>query len=180
MSSYETAVACSSDTEDAHAAQTPLFVLMTPELKSGKLLTLPGGRLLSGVREHTSVERNAFQIVRRTRLDFVPTAGAWIGDQESSRHGEGYLVEPAWHSKPADYRDYTNLRSSELIPAAPKPHANLELHSHTALLARMQRINQRISRFNETRVDEDKIPTRTAEESFVRAYGHFILQQVRH
>lgn len=159
--------------------QTSLFVLMTPELKSGKLLTLPGGRLLRGVREQISVERNAFQIVRNTRLDFVPTAGAWISDQESSQHGEGYLVEPAWHSKPADYRDHTNLSDTELIPASPKPHANLELHSHTALLARIQRINQRINHLNKDRADEDKIPNRTAEEAFVRAYGHFVLQQSR-
>jgi hypothetical protein len=181
MISYERTTVGNTEADTAlESPEKPLFVLMTPELKSGKLLTLPGGRLLHGEREQISVERNAFQIVRRTRLDFVPTAGAWISDHENGQHGEAYLVEPAWHSKPAAYRDHTNLSDTELIPATPQPHASLELHSHTALLARIQRINQRIKDFNEHKADEDKVPTRIAEEAFVRAYGRFILQQGRY
>lgn len=68
--------------------QTPLYVLMTPELKSGELLTLPDGKLLKGIRGSVSIERNANHIVNNMKvgdrsLDFIPTAGAWIGDNKS-------------------------------------------------------------------------------------------------
>lgn len=158
--------------------QTPLYVLMTPDQHSGNLLTLPGAELLHGKRGSTSIERNAFHIVHSTQigskaLDFTPTAVAWIGDDESRKHGMAYLVERASESEKVKEKknyafiDLTHLEADQPLPDHELP---LELHDHQTLLRRLERICALRDE------DNEQAPSRDAELAFVRAYGRYILQ----
>ena len=165
------------DTPSMH--QTPLYIFMTPEKRSGNLLTLPGGNLLRGVRSMTAPEKDAAHIIRRSGIDFTPKAAGFIHDAESREHGYAFLVEPAWHSKLPKPEDYTGSKRFDLIPASPQPNpeAPLELHHWTSLLARMQHINYRRSQLNKFREEESKLPLYKAEEALLRSFGRHLLNK---
>ncbi|GEM_PF-1588612 len=151
--------------------QTPLCVLMTPDRSAGNLFTLPNATFLKGIRNSLSIERNACQIVTKQNIpDFIPKACAWVGDEESRAYGMAFLVERAY-TQPyvlPDHKDLTNLDPSQPIP---EHNSRLELHNHESLLARLEMMNRQ-------HLDNESLPPRSAEEAFVRAYGHFILRSI--
>lgn len=158
--------------------QTPLHILMTPDVKSGQLLTLPGGNLPKGIRGSTSILANATHIIKKHEINFTPKAAGYIQDEDTQRHGYAFLVEPA-HRTPI-HKHY-RLADTDMIPASPQPDREppLELHHWTSLLARIRSINYRHEHLNQYRTDEEKLPLRTADEAFVRAFGkHILLRSV--
>lgn len=130
--------------------QTPFYVL--PTLENSKLLTLPDGKLINGLRNAvTSHERNAIHIARSHNLA-VKGRGILTLPDDVKRDGYGFVVEPAWKTTVPEYADFTTNTD-------PESHEHtLELHNHHALIERLS----------------DK-PDRHHELAFIRAFGNFIL-----
>ena len=130
--------------------QTPFYVF--PTLENNKLLTLPGGELINGLRNAvTSHERNAIQIARTHDLA-VKGRGSLILPKDSDIDGYGFVVEPAWKTTIPEFTDYT----TQSTPAYTK--SALELHDHHDLIERLK-----------------ADPDRQTELALVRAFGDFVL-----
>jgi hypothetical protein len=134
--------------------QTPFYVL--PTLGHDSLLTLPGGELINGLRNAvTSHERNAIQIAQRHQLA-VKGLGCLVLPENSDTKAYGYIVEPAYRTKIPEYADLT---SGHIEPDHNFP---LELHDSESLLEHLK--------------DQ---PNRSAETTFLRAFGSYILRRSR-
>jgi hypothetical protein len=170
--------------------QTPLYILMTPEKDSGNILTLPGGIIPRGIRNSAaSIADNAAHIISKYKIDFDadeggedddnPTPSAWVHDSESRQFGQARLIVAANLDSLPDHDDFTGSRRYDMIPAKPQPetYPKLELHPHTALLARIQSLNYRRTQLNERRDSIDQLPLRKAEEAILRSFGRYLLDQ---
>jgi hypothetical protein len=130
--------------------QTPFYVL--PTLESNKLLTLPGGKLINGLRNAvTSHERNAIHIARSHNLA-VKGRGILTLPDGPKNVGYGFVVEPAWKTAIPEYADFTTYTELD------NHQHSLELHNHHALIEQLS----------------DR-PDRNNELAFIRAFGNFIL-----
>jgi hypothetical protein len=130
--------------------QTPFYVF--PTLESSKLLTLPDGKLINGLRNAvTSHERNAIQIAQTHDLA-VKGRGCLLLPKDEGLNGYGFVVEPAWKTTIPEYADFTTDDAMQDHPY------NLELHDYRDLLEQLT----------------DK-PERRNELAFVRAFGNFVL-----
>lgn len=134
--------------------QTPMYVF--PVINHDKLLTLPEGTLINGLRNSvTSYERNAIQIAQKHQLA-VKGLGCLVLPENKDVIAYGYVVEPAYKTKVPDYADLTvgDADSNHDLP--------LELHHPESLLELL----------------EDQ-PNRDTEAAFVRAFGSYVLRRSR-
>ncbi|HEV7952253.1 MAG TPA: hypothetical protein VGO98_02660 [Candidatus Saccharimonadales bacterium] len=132
--------------------QTPFYVF--PTLENNKLLTLPDGKLINGLRNAvTSHERNAIQIAQTHKLA-VKGLGTLTIPKETKHDGYGFVVEPAWKTTIPAYADFT------AESAIGQHDHELELHTYQALLEQLH--------------DQ---PERRNELAFVRAFGDFVLNR---
>ena len=130
--------------------QTPFYVL--PTLENNKLITLPGGRLISGLRNAvTSHERNAIHIAKAHNLT-VKGRGILTLPKDENCNGYGFVVEPAWRTSVPEYADFSGGTVANDHPY------DLELHVHQELLERI--------------TDN---PDLTNEIAFIKAFGNFVL-----
>jgi hypothetical protein len=130
--------------------QTPFYVL--PTLGHNNLLTLPGGELISGLRNAvTSHERNAIHIARMHDLA-VKGRGSLMLPKEEKLDGYGFVVEPAWKTAVPEYADFTK---NSQIGQHNKP---LELHNYHEILEQL-----------------DDTPEHHNRIVLIRAFGDFVL-----
>lgn len=151
------------------AQKMSLYVLMTPYLNSGDILTLPGGEILKGDRNITkSIEGNAFQIVNNKLHGFAPKSGRWIMNKESNPYGMAYLAQRV-HEKRNDMQgiaDYTDLDPAKPIPKHELP---LERHTYRSYIARLAIMNASAN------TPDGEKPPRAAEKAFLDAYKDLII-----
>lgn len=130
--------------------QTPFYVF--PVIEHNKLLTLPGGELIHGLRNAvTSHERNAIQIAHQHDLT-VKGRGSLILPNDDKHIGYGYVVEPAWRTTVPEFEDFSVDKHTGAHEKS------LELHHYHELL----------EQFNDN-------PSQRNELSLIRAFGNFIL-----
>jgi hypothetical protein len=147
---------------------TPLIVLMTPTLNKGEIYTLPGGKLVQGHRNLTSIEENAIHIINRQVSSFAPKSGKWLMNKFSNPHGMAYLAQRA-HEKRYDLHNVEDLRGLSPLEEIPEHDNSLELHSYRSLLARVALMNF------EERMDMNDNPSRSADEVFLRTYADYLV-----
>lgn len=160
----------STPERSSNTHQTPFYVL--PTIEGDRLLTLPGGNLIRGMRNAvTSSERNAIAIAGQHGLT-AKARGSLVSAQGTNAYG--YAVEPAWRTHIPEYADLTQTEQpvEHMFP--------LELHDRELLLARIDvevedilraKLNQPHNHDNLEQLRQ----SRHTDGVFIRALGSFLL-----
>lgn len=150
-----------------------LYILMTPYLHSGYVLTQRHGETPKGDRNIVaSPEGNAIQILNNELPGFSPKSGAWRMNEVSNPYGMAVLMQRA-HEKRDDMHDIKDLRDLSPLEPIPDHDKRLELHDFSSIYARIALQNL------EDKIDNTITPSRVAEELFLRKYREDIQPKLK-
>lgn len=135
--------------------QTPLYVVAFKESlsKDPSVITLPGGHLMTGLRNATrSIERDANDIARRNEV--LSTAYARLQlPEEGAFFSLGYSVRRAGRTPLPDIADFVNN------PVVDEHGLPLELHAYSNLVERL-----------------DGLSGYELDVAYLRAFGAYVLK----